>query len=315
MNSPMQKSQNQDAEGPRRIRPSGGASQPKGLGKGLEDLFANTEVSVESDENVNPENGIRYIEIHSIKPNAMQPRKYFSESAIEGLAESIEGHGVIQPLIVRASGEGYELVAGERRWRAAKKAGLKEVPCLIREITDEENILIALIENMMREDLNPIEEAEAIKQAMEAYGITQEEISKSIGKSRPYITNALRLLRLPPPVKKLISEGALTGGHGKAIASVQNPEKQEKLAAYLAENECSVREAEKLAADPAFGESKKVGKPRPKNHAILVIEEELRTILGTKVSINNNGDRGKIELSYYSRDELDGLIETLRMLK
>ncbi|MDR1136520.1 MAG: ParB/RepB/Spo0J family partition protein [Clostridiales Family XIII bacterium] len=313
MSGSIQKGHGNDTDGSKRLRGLGGISSQKGLGKGLEDLFADTEVSVEPDEI--PKNGINYIEIHDIKPNAVQPRKYFSENAIDELAESIKEHGVIQPLIVRAAGEGYELVAGERRWRAAKKAGLKEVPCLLREITDEQNILIALIENMLREDLNPIEEAEAIKQAIDSYGITQEAISKSIGKSRPYIANAMRLLRLPPTVKRFLTDGILTGGHGKAIASVQDPEKQEKLAIYLAENGCSVREAEKLAADPSFGEPKKTAKPRPKNHAILAIEEELRTILGTKVSINNNGDKGKIELNYYSRDELDGLIETLRMLK
>ncbi|MDR0570449.1 MAG: ParB/RepB/Spo0J family partition protein [Clostridiales Family XIII bacterium] len=295
------------------------AEKKKSLGRGLEALFTGGEMSVpvESERGAHSGDGdwIQYIEIHDIKPNAKQPRKQFNEASIDELASSIEAHGLIQPIIVRNTDGGFDLVAGERRWRAARKAGLKSVPCIVREISDEENLLFALIENMQREDLNPIEEAEAMRQAMESFGLTQEEISQSVGKSRPYIANTLRLLRLDDGVKKLLMEGALSGGHGKALLSVADPKKQLELAEYIVKNRCSVREAEALAEDPRFGQPKKRFKPRPKNHAILSIEEELRGVLGTKVVINNNGDKGKIVLSYYSRDELEGIIELLRSLK
>jgi len=296
------------------------AEKKKGLGRGLGALFTESElnVPVQPEANKLAEGGgsnVVYIEIHDIKPNANQPRKHFNELTIMELANSIEAHGVIQPIIVRSAEAGFELVAGERRWRAAKKAGLKVVPCILREINEEENILFALIENMQREDLNPIEEAEAIRHVMEIYHLTQEEIAKSIGKSRPYVANGLRLLKLNETVKDLLLSGAITSGHGKAIASIADKGKQKRLAEYIIQNNCSVREAEALAEDPKFGEPKKRPKPREKNSDILSIEEELRAIMGTKVIINNFGERGKIELNYYSREELEGLIEILRSLK
>ena len=176
--------------------------------------------------------------------------------------------------------------------------------------------MFALIENIQREDLNPIEEAVALKQAMDAFGLTQDELAKSVGKSRPYIANALRLLRLPEDVRGYMVDGRLSGGHGKAIAAVGDSEKQSKLAAYLAEHGCSVREAETLAADPRFAAAKNERKPktRAKNAEIRAVEDELHGILGTKVSITGRGNRGCIELNYYSRDELEGLIELLKSL-
>jgi ParB family chromosome partitioning protein len=257
---------------------------------------------------------IRYIDIHEIKPNAKQPRVYFKEEAIEELAVSIKTHGVIQPLIVRAAVTGFELVAGERRWRAAKKAGLRNVPCIVREIDEEQRVLFALIENIQREDLNPVEEAAALRQAMDTFGLTQDEMAKSVGKSRPYIANALRLLRLPEDVRGFMADGRLSGGHGKAIAALNDPKKQSKLAAYLAEHGCSVREAEALIADPRFSGTKDAAKPklRAKDEEILAIEDELHGIFGTKVSVNCRGERGSVEFNYYSREELEGLIELLR---
>ena len=291
----------------------------KGLGKGLGALFTESElsVSVQPEDNIAGDNATRvtYVELNDIKPNAHQPRKQFNEATIEEMADSIKLYGVIQPLIIRSAEKGYELVAGERRWRAARKAGLKSIPCILKEISDEENILFALIENMQREDLNPIEEAEAILNVMELYNLTQEEIANSIGKSRPYVANALRLLKLQDSVKNLLLSGAITSGHGKAIASVTDKEKQQKLAEYIIQNKCSVRETESLAEDPKFGEPKKRPKPRSKNSDILTLEEELKTIIGTKIVINNFGDRGRIEMIYYSREELDGIIDILRTIK
>jgi ParB family chromosome partitioning protein len=292
----------------------------RGLGKGLGALFEEAGTSVPVDREKaegDAATNVQYINIHEIKPNAKQPRTQFKEEAINDLAASIKTHGVIQPLIVRAAAAGFELVAGERRWRAARKAGLRAVPCIVREISEEQRILFALIENIQREDLNPIEEAVALKQAMDAFGLTQEALAKSVGKSRPYITNALRLLRLPEDVRGYMVDGRLSGGHGKAIAALGDTEQQSKLAAYLAEHGCSVREAEALAADPRFADAGSAVKPKPraKNAEIRAIEEELHGVLGTKVSITGRGNRGCIELNYYSREELEGLIEALRSLK
>jgi ParB family chromosome partitioning protein len=297
------------------------AANNRGLGKGLGALFdeAGTSVPVSRDKAVagDASANIRYIDIHEIKPNAKQPRVHFKEDTIDELAVSIKTHGVIQPLIVRAAVAGFELIAGERRWRAAKKAGLRDVPCIVRDISEEQRVLFALIENIQREDLNPIEEAVALREAMDTFGLTQEEMAKSVGKSRPYIANALRLLKLPEDVRDYMTDGRLSGGHGKAIAALDDPKKQIKLAAYLAEKGCSVREAEALAADPRFSGYKDAAKPkaRAKDTAIIAIEEELRGILGTKVSINSRGVRGSVELNYYSRDELEDLIDILRSLK
>jgi ParB family chromosome partitioning protein len=291
----------------------------RGLGKGLGALFdeAGTSVPVNRDGSNDDATNVQYIDIHEIKPNAEQPRVRFKEESINELAASIETHGVIQPLIVRASGKGFELVAGERRWRAAKKAGLNDVPCIVREISEEQCILFALIENIQREDLNPIDEAAALRRAMDTFGLTQDEMAKSVGKSRPYVANSLRLLKLPDDVRGYMADGRLSGGHGKAIAALDDPEKQSKLAAYLAEHGCSVREAEALSADPRFAGVKSVTKPkaRSKDAAILAVEEELRGILGTKVSIRGHDGHGCIELNYYSREELEDLIEIFRGLE
>lgn len=215
-----------------------GKAKNRGLGRGLDALFADQAPAVQpdradrKDEEGSPAEGreaVSYIDINEIKPNENQPRKTFDEEKISELAASITEHGIIQPLVVRKRKRGYEIVAGERRWRAARKAELKEVPCLIREFTDEENMLIAIIENMQREDLNPIEEAEGLHQMIKTYGLTQEEVSKSVSKSRPYITNALRLLKLPVEIQQLVTEGKLTTGHARALIPIQDKVLQAQL--------------------------------------------------------------------------------------
>jgi len=226
------------------------APKKKGLGKGLDALFANTEINTKEISVTNTadatDNGISYININDIKPNEGQPRKTFDDEKINELADSIQEHGLIQPIVLRKSGKGYEIVAGERRWRACRKAGLKEIPCIIKELTDEENMLIAIIENMQREDLNPIEEAEGLNQMIVTYGLTQAEVSKSVGKSRPYITNALRLLKLPSEIREMLSEGKLTTGHARAIAGVSSKAEQIRIAEKVIKEGLSVREIEKL---------------------------------------------------------------------
>jgi len=220
---------------------------------------------------------------------------------------------VIQPLIVRTVGKGYELVAGERRWRAARLAGLKTVPCLLRELNEEENALIAIIENMQREDLNPIEEADGLNRMIDAFGLTQEQVSKSVGKSRPYITNALRLLKLPEEIKGMLSDGLLSPGHGRALLSIPDPKQQMTVAQKIVSDGLSVRTVEAMA------EKKHETTPTKHKHAerdanMLQLERELKDVLGTKVKINMTGKKGKIEIEYYSREELERLIELLKKL-
>lgn len=298
-----------------------------GLGRGLDALFADVPVKepvgsvserkagLDTKGTAIEVNGdsVKYIKIHDIMPNVNQPRKTFNEEKIEELAASIKEHGIIQPIVVRKHKSGYEIVAGERRWRAAMKAELNSVPCLIRELDDEQNMLIAIIENMQREDLNPIEEAEGLKQMTETFGMTQEQVSKSVGKSRPYITNSMRLLKLPEYIRKSISEGELTAGHGRALITVSDEEKREKLWKKIIREDLSVREAEKLVSSEGK-EKKKTPLKKRKSPDVTRVEEELKTVLGTKISINGNTNKGKIEIDFYSRDELERLIEMLKSL-
>lgn len=305
----------------------------RGLGKGLDALFGDAEVTLErtpakvSEKNVAMEagekaetkadpvaGGITYIDINDIKPNSNQPRKTFDEEKLEELAASIAEHGLIQPVVLRKAGKGYEIVAGERRWRAARKVGIKELPCIVKELTDEENMLLAIIENMQREDLNPIEEAEGIKQMIDTYGLTQEQVSKSVGKSRPYIANCLRLLKLPEIIVGYLAEGELSTGHAKAIAGVEDEDRQIELAKDAVNNGWSVRQLEKMAREekPA---AKKPRKATVKNANVKRVEEDLKEALGTKVTLNQKGNKGKIEIEFYSKEELERLIEMLKNVK
>ena len=295
------------------------APKGRGLGKGLEALFNDVEINThDSERNSSSTNeGILFLDINDIKPNSKQPRKNFPDDKIDELAKSIETHGIIQPIMVRPAGEGYEIVAGERRWRAARRAALKQVPCIIRELTEEQNMLIAIIENMQREDLNPMEEADALNQMIVQYGLTQEEVSKSVGKSRPYITNALRLLKLPSEIREMVVQGQLTSGHARAIAGVKDETKQVSLASKTVKEGLSVRETETLAnkENESMPNRQAKARPRAKNREITDLEEELKTVLGTKVEISQGTKRGKIEIEYYSRDELERLLELLLSLK
>jgi len=311
------------------------APKNRGLGKGLEALFGDVEIDTSSAESVHEEpqgisakqeikkkktstvvdeNSVVFIDINEIKPNENQPRKNFDEEKIAELAASILEHGIIQPIVVRKNRSGYEIVAGERRYRAARKAELKTVPCLVRELTDEQNMLLAIIENMQREDLNPVEEAQAIEKMIKTYGLTQEQVSKSLAKSRPYITNALRLLRLPEIVQDMISRGTLSSGHARALVAINDEKKQIALAERAEKEGLSVRDIERLA-----GENKKTPRPasrvRKKDADAALVEDDLKDIFGTKVNLVEKGKRGKIEIEYYSRDELERLIEMLRTLK
>lgn len=297
-----------------------GKTKNRGLGRGLEALFADqAPVAPPAEEEAgmpaesSQENTVVYININDIKPNENQPRKTFNEEKIDELSASITEHGIIQPLVVRKSKTGYEIVAGERRWRAARKAQLKEVPCLIRNFTDEENMLVAIIENMQREDLNPIEEAEGLNQMIKAYGMTQEEVSKSVSKSRPYITNALRLLKLPEEIQNLVVEGQLSTGHARALIPVEDKKFQAELCRRIVEEGLSVRRVEELVQ----GQRKPKRKPakKVKSADTLHVERELKDIYGTKVFIEQKGKKGTILLEYYSTEELNRLIEMLKSVE
>ena len=285
-----------------------------GLGRGLDALFQDqTPINRQEEplDSNSDQNSILYIDINDIKPNANQPRKEFNEEKIRELADSLLEHGIIQPLVVRKHKNGYEIVAGERRWRAARVAKIKEVPCIVRDFTDEENMLIAIIENMQREDLNPIEEAEGLNQMIKVYGLTQEEVSKSVSKSRPYITNALRLLKLPNEIQQLVSEGKLTTGHARALVSIDNKKLQAELCRKIIEQNLSVRQVEKLAAGQK-DEKKPKKKKKVKSHEIISVEGQLKDIYGTRVNINQKGKKGKIEIEFYNNDDLNRLIDLLK---
>lgn len=283
------------------------------LGRGISALISEGAPAVESSDASqtaqDPENTVAYIDINDIKPNKSQPRKNFDDESIAELAESIQEHGIIQPLIVRKSAAGYELVAGERRWRAARKAALDKVPCLIREFTDEENALIAIIENMQREDLDPIEEAEGLNEMIKAYGLTQDEVSRSVGKSRPYIANSLRLLKLPAKIRTKVSAGELSAGHARAILGLRSVSAQEQLADRIVSEGLSVREAEDIVKNG--GKKKRPPRKSRKDPDIVAVEEKLKEIYGTRVTITTNGRKGAVELAYYGRDDLNRLIELL----
>ncbi len=289
-------------------------AERKGLGKGLGALFEDVNIdSIEIEGSEANKEDINFIDIDEIAPNESQPRKTFNKEKLEELARSIKTHGVIQPIVVRKQGSHYEVVAGERRWRAARIAGLSEVPCIVRELTDEQNMLVAIIENVQREDLNPIEEARGIRAMIEDYELTQDEVAKAVSKSRPYITNALRMLKLPDAVLDMVSAGKLSAGHARAILSAKE-EEQTEIAQHVETKGLSVREAEKLSKKGLSFDRKKPGKHPTKNAAVKQIESELSSALGTKVNLCQNGNKGKIEIEYYSREELEGLIEALRAI-
>lgn len=253
--------------------------------------------------------------IDKIKPNQSQPRKNFNEQSIEELASSIKESGLIQPLLVRKKENYYEIIAGERRWRASQKAGLKHVPAIIRDVTDRQSLEIGLIENLQREDLNPIEEAEAYEKLIDDFNLTHEEISRRISKNRSTITNQLRLLKLSDKTKKALVSGDISSGHARALLGLEYPEQMDQALKVIVNKKLSVRQTEKLVRELASG--KKSGnnlqgsENREEDYYISHISEELKKSLGTKVNIRNKGNRGKIEIEYYSPEEFERIIGIL----
>ena len=283
-------------------------AKSRGLGKGLDALFADqTAVSAE-------ESGISTIRLSEIEPNLSQPRKEFEEEALNELADSIAAHGVLQPLLVRPIKNGmYQIVAGERRWRAARIAGLSEVPVLIRELSDEEADQVALIENLQREDLNAVETAEGYRRLMDKYGMTQEQLSEAVGKSRPAVANTLRILNLPEEVLPLVSSGSLSAGHAKAILSAPE-EKRVELAKMIVAGELSVREAEKLCSKAGKEQKEKAPKKKdafPKDKFYREMQVAMTNELGRPFKITETEKGGTIEFPFYNKNELADICERL----
>ena len=279
-------------------------SKKFGLGKGLGALIPDEEV-------VEEKNSIDLIDINRIKPNSKQPRKNFDEGKISNLAKSIKDNGIIQPLVLKESGNDYEIIAGERRWRAAKLAGIKSIPAVIMEFTDQKVLEVSLIENIQREDLNPIEEALAFRRLIKEFSITQEEVSKVIGRSRTAITNTMRLLNLDKRVQQYLIEGVISEGHGRALLSLDNNDTQYEMAIRVIDNKLSVRETERLVRD-ILNPKVKESANEEENIYIKELQSRISEHFGTKVSIKTKKDnRGKIEIEYYSPEELDRILELL----
>ena len=275
----------------------------KRLGKGLGALINSN--LLEEGEQVND------VPVNQIRPNPYQPRKEFEPEALQELTASIKEHGIIQPLIVRKSIKGYELVAGERRLRAAKEAGLAKVPVVVKPYTDQQIMEIALIENLQRENLNPIEEAEAYQKLLDHCAYTQEQLSQKIGKSRPHVTNLLRLLQLPSKLKELVSQNDISMGHARALLPIEHEETQLKLAQDVVKNDWSVRQLEEMVKQLNVSRETKKKKTVKKETGILQMEERLRSRFGTLVQINKGSKKGKIEIEFYSNDDLQRIIELL----
>ena len=299
------------------------AKVSRGLGKGLDSLIPMGSVSSEKkadskEENKESKDGKAtetIVKITQVEPNREQPRKNFDEDALQELADSIKQFGLLQPILVQDRKTHYEIIAGERRWRAAKLAGLKEVPVIIRDYTDQEIVEISLIENIQREDLNPIEEAQAYKRLLTEFNLKQDEVAERVSKSRTAVTNSMRLLKLCDEVQQMIIDDMLSTGHARALISIEDPEQQYMIAQKIFDEKLSVREVEKLVKDLNKPEKpKKESNKEDKSLDIIyeAIEEKLKQSLGTKVEISSKGNgAGKLEIEFYNHDDLDRIIELL----
>ena len=309
------------------------AGRKNGLGRGLDALFPEktpvsrenvrkpvtkptkkTEMSVKADqknESSNQKKTAMMVKISNVEPNRNQPRKQFDEDALLELSESIKQYGVLQPLLVSDKKDYYEIIAGERRWRAAKLAGLKEVPVIVKEFSAQELVEISLIENIQREDLNPVEEAMAYKRLMDEFHLKQDEIADRVGKSRTAVTNSMRLLKLSAKVQQMLIDEMITAGHARAILAISDKEKQETVAMRVFDEKLSVRETESLVKRILNPQKEKKQKTTAAEDAIYEsLEEKMKGIMGTRVLIHRKkNDKGKIEIEYYSKDELERIID------
>ncbi len=291
----------------------------RGLGKGLDIMLPDKIGSANSEGKNKPEIGkdVVYVKIGKVEPNREQPRKNFDEDTLLELSESLKQYGILQPLLVQDKKDYYEIIAGERRWRAAKIAGLKEIPVIIKELTDQEMVEISLIENIQRENLNPIEEALAFKRLIDEFQLKQDELAERVSKSRTAVTNAMRLLKLDERVQQMVIDDLLTTGHARALLSITDNDKQYTLAQQIFDEKLSVRETEKLIKKL---QKQKAEEPKvTEDHDLSVffedLEQKLKNIMGTKVFIHQkNKEKGKIEIEYYSTEELERIMELFQSI-
>ncbi len=284
------------------------ASRSKGLGKGLGALIPLDELDVKSEIDVNKKGATpdKLVKISKIEPRKDQPRKTFNEDKLQELADSIKKYGVIEPIIVQDRKDHYEIVAGERRWRAAMKAGLKEVPVLIRNFTEQEIVEISLIENIQREDLNPIEEALAYKTLLEKYNLKQEQVAEIVSKSRTTITNSMRLLNLCDNVQSMLIDEMITQGHARALLAIEDPDQQYQIAQRVFDENLSVRDIEKIVKELSKSKKEKSVNKLDNEFIYKDFEEKIKNNLGTKVTIKpKDNDKGKIEIEYYTQNEFE----------
>ena len=301
------------------------AAKRNGLGKGLDSLIPNktagksekTSSKKSSDDSKKEDKtGEVMVKINSVEPNREQPRKDFDEDSLVELADSIKQFGILQPLIVQQKKDYYEIIAGERRWRAAKMAGIKEVPVIIKNYTDQEIVEISLIENIQRENLNPIEEAMAFKRLLEEFDLKQDEVAERVSKSRTAVTNSMRLLKLSERVQQMIIDDMISTGHARALLALDDEEQQYQLANRIFDEKLSVRETEKLVK--ALNDPKKMVKKEKIEHTFVYenLEERMKGIIGTKVRVNPKANgKGKIEIEYYSEDELERIYDLIMSIR
>lgn len=288
------------------------AKKGKGLGKGIDAMIPSIDSMPKGRMKKPLENemGETYLNINEVEPNREQPRKNFNEDALQELSESIKQHGIIQPIVVTKKDDYYQIIAGERRWRAAKLAKLKEVPVIIKDYTPEEVMEIALIENIQREDLNPVEEALAYQNLIEEYKLKQDEVAERVSKSRTAITNSLRLLKLDKRILDMLVDEQISSGHARALLAIPEKEEQYNIAMKIFDERLSVRETEKLVKSMSKPKKAKVKEKLENEFIYRDLENQLREIIGTKVTINpKTNKKGKIEIEYYSQEELEKIIE------
>jgi ParB family transcriptional regulator, chromosome partitioning protein len=283
----------------------------RGLGKGLEALIPSIDSFTIEEENLQ-ENELMYVNINKIYPNEKQPRKEFDKETLRELAASIKNHGLIQPIIVVKKEDGFMIIAGERRWRAAKEAHLKEIPCIVREYEARQLIEVALVENIQRENLNVIEEAQACKHLIKEYSLTQDQLAEVLGKSRSYIANIIRLLQLDMRVIQMVKAGSISGSQGRALLALSSLESQYETAKKIEYEKLNVRQVEALVKKMVENQKKAKKKPKGKDVNVIEIEEKLKYYFGTKVSIVKGRKKGKIEIEYYNDNDLERILELLK---
>ncbi|WP_042478388.1 ParB/RepB/Spo0J family partition protein [Bacillus ndiopicus] len=276
----------------------------KGLGKGIGALFP--------EEAVQQEGNVQQIAIDKLVANPFQPRKLFQDEALEELAQSIKEHGIIQPIIARKKGRKFEIIAGERRYRAAKLAGLAEIPVIVKEMTEQQMMEVAILENLQREDLTPIEEAEAYSSLIEQLNFTQEDLANRLGKSRPHIANHIRLLQLPEEIRALVNDGSLTMGHGRTLLGLKNKRQIVEVAKKVIAQQLNVRQLEALVQSLNENVSRETKTPA-RDIFVQATEAQLRDYFGTGVQIKKQKDKGKIEIEFYSDEDLERILEILRL--